>query len=208
MGTSAPKRPRTEPEGAAYASALVVIDMQNDFCLPGRALCVQGALGCLPKIAQAVTSARAFGVPIFWVCREHDASGCDIEVSRQHLFRNGGKGTCVRGTEGAGLVSPLSVQPKDHYIAKRRWSAFFQTQLDMILRRLNVERVVLAGVQTPNCIRGTAYDAVALDYPEVVVLADATASKSAIVQENNLQDMRDASISVVSTDEWIASMQP
>ena len=75
VGTSAPKRPRTEPEGAAYASALVVIDMQNDFCLPGRALCVQGALGCLPKVDQAVNSARAFGVPIFWVCREHDASG-------------------------------------------------------------------------------------------------------------------------------------
>jgi nicotinamidase-related amidase len=137
-------------------------------------------------------------------------------------------------------VAPLEVQPGDHYIAKKRWSAFFQTHLDLLLRRLGVVNVVLAGVQTPNCIRGTAYDAIALDYPnvrgpmpfthaalvktansansgtqrssyptdardgcaQVVVLSDATASKSQQVQENNLQDMRDAQVTVLPTAEW------
>lgn len=131
-------------------------------------------------------------------------------------------------------MAPLEVQTGDHYIAKKRWSAFFQTHLDLLLRRLGVVNVVLAGVQTPNCIRGTAYDAIALDYPnvrgpmpftrqgrvrrhhvlkfartdvrggcaQVVVLSDATASKSQEVQENNLQDMRDAQVTVMPTAEW------
>ena len=64
-------------------------------------------------------------------------------------------------------MAPLEVKPGDHYIAKKRWSAFFQTHLDLLFRRLGVANVVLAGVQTPNCIRGTAYDAIALDYPKV-----------------------------------------
>lgn len=90
-----------------------------------------------------------------------------MEVTRKHLFENGGVGSCVRGTEGAKLVAPLEVQAGDHYIVKRRWSGFFQTHLDQVLRRLGVTNIVLAGVQTPNCIRGTAYDAIALDYPNV-----------------------------------------
>ena len=56
-------------------TALVVIDMQNDFCLPDRALCVKGAMGCLPSVVAAVDSARAHNVPVIFVCREHDPSG-------------------------------------------------------------------------------------------------------------------------------------
>eukprot|EP00242_Pyramimonas_sp_CCMP2087_P013633 CAMPEP_0198197956 /NCGR_PEP_ID=MMETSP1445-20131203/1509_1 /TAXON_ID=36898 /ORGANISM="Pyramimonas sp., Strain CCMP2087" /LENGTH=181 /DNA_ID=CAMNT_0043867381 /DNA_START=171 /DNA_END=716 /DNA_ORIENTATION=+ len=176
--------------------------MQNDFCLPGRALCVNGAMGCLPKVEEAVKYARQKNIPLFWVCREHCPTGCDIEVTREHLFLNGGKGTCVIGTEGAALVPPLTREQGDHYIAKKRWSGFFNTHLDSVLKRMGVTKLVLAGVQTPNCIRGTAYDAIALDYPQVVVLSDATASKSVEVQENNLQDMKDAGVKVITVEEW------
>lgn len=48
---------------------------QNDFCLPGSVLCVAGAMGCLPKVVEAVDVARSKGVPIIWVIREHDADG-------------------------------------------------------------------------------------------------------------------------------------
>jgi len=200
------KRLRVSGDMNKPTSALIVIDMQNDFCLPDRVLCVRGALGCLPKVDQAVQSARSCGLPVFWVCREHDPSGCDIEITRQHFFENGGKGTCVRGTEGAALVTPLSIQPGDHYIPKKRWSAFFQTHLDMVLRRMQVCSVVLAGVQTPNCIRATAFDAVALDYPEVIVLSDATASKTEEVQRSNLSDMTDAGVTCMPVDSWISML--
>jgi nicotinamidase-related amidase len=60
---------------AGNGSALVVIDMQRDFCEASSALCVRGAAGCLPQVQAAVAAARAAGVPVLWVVREHDASG-------------------------------------------------------------------------------------------------------------------------------------
>jgi nicotinamidase-related amidase len=71
---------------------------------------------------------------------------------------------------------------------------------------MGVEDVVIAGVQTPNCIRGTAWDAIALDYPRVTVLADATASASDQVQQANLYDMRQVSIATPTVAEWAAQL--
>jgi nicotinamidase-related amidase len=93
---------------AAGATALLVIDMQNDFCLPGAPLCVAGAMGCLPGVRAAVSAARRAGVPVFWVLRRHAADGSDIELSRRHLFP---PGVCVDGTPGAALVDGLSPAP-------------------------------------------------------------------------------------------------
>ena len=58
--------------------------------------------------------------------------------------------------------------PGELVLVKRRFSAFFATHLDLLLRRLGTERLVVCGVQTPNCIRATAFDAVSLDYHQVV----------------------------------------
>mmetsp|Transcript_18508 Transcript_18508/g.39752 ORF Transcript_18508/g.39752 Transcript_18508/m.39752 type:complete len:189 (+) Transcript_18508:93-659(+) len=181
--------------------AIICIDMQNDFLLPESPLCVKGGLGCLPKVKEAIAAARAKHVPVFWVIREHDPSGLDIEWTRKHLLEGGGAGATLPGSKGAELFEGLEVRPGDMQLVKKRFSAFFHTHLDLILRRLGVRSVVLCGVQTPNCIRATAVDALGLDY-EVVVLGDATASKSDAVQEANLEDMRCMGIKITSTSEW------
>ena len=67
--------------------------------------------------------------------------------------------------------------------------------------RLNV---VICGVQTPNCIRQTAMDAVSLDFEKVTVLADATASATSEVQESNLRDLRNVSVATPTVEEWIS----
>lgn len=109
----------------------------------------------------------------------------------------------MTGTAGAGLVKGLSSNPEQDYVViKKRFSAFMHTHLDALLRRLGVENVVICGVQTPNCIRATAFDAVSLDYPQVTVLSDATASASSSVQASNLEDMRHVGIKVVTVAEW------
>jgi len=185
--------------------ALLVIDMQNDFCLPDAILCVKGAMTCLPRVVAAVEEARQRACPIFWVVREHDPSGVDVERTRVHLFPPHGPGATVAGSPGAELVSPLKVEPGDIVISKKRFSSFFGTQLDMILRRLGTQRVVLCGVQTPNCIRGTATDALALDYEEILVLSDATASKSEPVQAANLEDMKNMGIANCTVAAWAGS---
>jgi len=75
-----------------------------------------------------------------------------------------------------------------------------------LLRRLRIERTYLCGVQTPNCIRGTALDANASDY-ECVVLSDATASATAAVQQANLFDMRNMGIEILTTAAALAEVQ-
>jgi len=183
--------------------ALICIDMQNDFCLPGAPLCVQGAMACLPNVIRAIDAARRQSIPIIWVIREHHPSGCDVELFRRNLFANG-NGATVKGTPGAELVQGLTIMPEDHVISKKRFSAFMFTNLESLIRHgLGVEHIVLCGVQTPNCIRGTAMDAVGLDFPSVTVLSDATASASMDVQNANLFDMKNMGVHVITTQEWI-----
>jgi len=184
------------------ASALIVIDMQNDFCQPDSELFVAQSPGVFQNVQAAVASCRAAGVPVIFVMRRHRAGGCDVDRSRRELFA---RRPFLVDSPGADLIDGLQVEPGDYLVVKRRWSAFFGTDLDSLLRRLGVHRLYLAGVQTPNCIRGTACDANSLDY-ECVVLSDATASATMAVQAANLFDMRNMGIEVLTTAEALASV--
>ncbi len=183
--------------------ALIVIDMQNDFCLPAADLFVAGAPACTPKVIAAVAGFRAAGLPIVWVTRRQRPDGSDVDRSRRALFA---ARPFLVESPGCDLVDGLRVRPGEYEIVKRRWSAFFGTDLDALLRRLRIERTYLCGVQTPNCIRGTALDANALDY-ECVVLSDATASATAAVQQANLFDMRNMGIEILTTAAALAEVQ-
>lgn len=190
---------------AGRHTALLVIDMQNDFLLSDAPMCVKGGLAVLPGVVKAVDVARKKGVHVIWVIREHDSSGTDVERIREHLFLGDRPGAVVSGTAGAALVDGLVVEKGEHVVVKKRWSAFFHTHLELILRRLGVTKIVIAGVQTPNCIRQTAFDAIAYDYEEVVCLADATAAGTLDVHEANMFDMRKVGIVTPCVDEWAES---
>jgi nicotinamidase-related amidase len=185
-------------------AALIVIDMQNDFCLPAADLFVGDAPQAIPHIVEAVEGFRAAGVPVIWVLRRHRADGSDVDRSRRELFA---RRPFLVESPGADLVDGLAIRDNERVVYKTRWSAFFGTDLDPLLRRLGVTRLYLSGVQTPNCIRTTACDANALDY-EVVVLSDATASANQAVQDANLFDMRKMGIEVRSAAEAVADVQP
>ena len=90
------------------------------------------------------------------VLRQHRDSGLDVDHTRTSLFSTD---PFLVDSPGSDLVEGLEIAASDVVVIKRRWSAFFATDLDLILRRLGVRSVVLAGVQTPNCIRATANDA-------------------------------------------------
>lgn len=188
----------------ASKAALICIDMQNDFCLPTAPLCVKGAMDCLPNVEHAVAHARSNSIPVIWVIREHHPTGCDVETFRRPLFV-AGAGATVKGTDGAKLVGELlEILPEDHVISKKRFSAFMYTHLENLLKHgLGVGHVVLCGVQTPNCIRATAMDAVAMDFPRVTVLEDATASATQQIQDANIFDMKNIGVEILSTRDWM-----
>jgi len=185
-------------------TALLIIDMQNDFCLPGAPFYVNGALEVAARIEEALAACRRHGVPVIHVKREYEPDGSDVEITRYPYFVQVGGGV-VRGTKGAEIVEPLRPQAGEPVIVKKRWSAFFRTELDRLLRELGVTRLVVTGVQTPNCIRATVWDANSLDY-EVIVLTDGTGAQTPEVHAANLRDMANIGIRLMTTQEFIAGL--
>ena len=179
--------------------ALLVIDMQNDFCLPGAPFEVRGALSVVPRIQELIEAFRAHGLPVIFVIREHRADGSDVEITRRERFLKAG-GAFIPGTRGYALVDGLTPRPDEPVVRKTRWSPFHKTDLEGMLRARGVEVVVISGVQTPNCIRSAAFDANSLDF-EVVVSSDATGASDPDVHRANLIDMAGIGIEIASTQE-------
>ena len=171
-------------------SALLVIDMENGFVHPEGGHWIRFAQSMVPNCVRAVELARAKGIPVFFVKRLYRADGSDVELTRYPGWVAGGRACrpASTGPNSAQAPEGLRPQPGDYTIIKPRWSAFFQTELDLILRRLDVRTVILTGTTTPNCIRTTCYDAIALEY-NTVVLTDCCSSQTEEIQQANLADM-------------------
>uniref|UniRef100_A0A0E0CJ46 Isochorismatase-like domain-containing protein n=1 Tax=Oryza meridionalis TaxID=40149 RepID=A0A0E0CJ46_9ORYZ len=152
-------------------------DLQKDFVDPAMRspMLVDGGQAVVPTVAEAVAVARERGIYVVWVVREHDPSGADVEIFRRRYY-SGGKGPTVKGLKGADLADGLVIKEGEYKLVKTRFSAFFATPLDSVLKTSGIKNLVIVGVQTPNCIRQTVFDAVALDYEKVTVIIDATAA--------------------------------
>lgn len=171
-------------------SALILIDMENGFVEPEGGHCIRFAQSTVPACARAVESAREKGIPVFFVKRIYRADGSDVELTRYAAWKAGGRACAPASTGPNSAQAPKALRPRpgDYTIIKPRWSAFFQTELDLILRRLDIRTVILAGTTTPNCVRTTCYDAIALEY-NTVVLTDCCSSQTEEIQRVNLEDM-------------------
>ena len=132
-------------------------------------------------------------------------SGLDTEITRAGLYRDGA-GPLTVLSSGCELVGGLVPRGGEHVVSKKRFSAFWGTHLASLLRRLGATHVVITGVQTPNCIRATAFDAIAEDFIDVSVVADATASATPTVQAANLHDLRAVGVHTPTLAEWKASL--
>lgn len=174
-------------------TAFLIIDMQNGFLNPESAQCIKMAAQTVPACREALRCAREKHIPIFYIRRRYRADGSDVELSRYAAWAAGGRALSPEALEGTGEEFPEELAPQsgDYVIFKPRWSAFFQTELDLILRRLDIRTVLLAGTTTPNCVRTTCYDALAMDY-NVVVLEDCCSSQTPEIQQANMEDMRRA----------------
>lgn len=180
-------------------TALLIIDMQNDFLLPGCPLYVDGAMPTVPQIKKLLDYARSNGWIIIHVIREHDKNGINADKPRRYLFENGMKGYCVAGTDGAQIIKELQPLEDEIIIKKTRNSAFFGTNLDSVLRRLEIRNVVISGTQYPNCIRGTATDAMSYDY-DVTVVTDCCSAKTSEIASANITDMMNMGIKCISLE--------
>lgn len=178
--------------------ALLIIDMQNDFIREGSPLRIGGAEAVIGNMAHLLDLFRRSGHPVIHILRIHRKDGSDVEISRRDLFRR--TPFAVEGTPGSEVIRELSPRPGEYTIHKNRMSAFMSTDLDLLLRSLGVDTLVVTGVQTPNCIRTTVFDAFALNY-ETYLVKDAVAAQTVEIHESNVRDMAAIGIHVVKTDD-------
>ena len=183
----------SNPVRTGAIPALLIIDLQNDFIN----LAWQKEI-VVKNCTRLLGEARRSRIPVFHVRRSYRPDGLDVELPRLRRF-SGEKWMAVGGTKGAEPPRGLEERDGEIVVIKQRWSAFFQTELDMLLRRLGIGTLVIAGLQTPNCIRATAYDAIGFDY-ETVVVSDATSARTGKIHVSNLEDMAAVGVRVIPTE--------
>jgi ureidoacrylate peracid hydrolase len=193
------KQSGVELEAVAPArTALLVVDMVNDYLDAKGAM---AAADCEPVIAanrRLAEAARAAGVLIVWIRPGHlDASD---GLFRKRIVH------AIDGTWGAELHPDLGVADGERVLSKRRYSAFFQTDLDLFLREHDIAKVVVTGVALNICVRSTVHDAFYNGY-QVVVVPDASRATGEREMESTLYDIETHYGDVQSTDDVVAAWQ-
>ena len=165
-------------------TALLIIDMQNTFCLPGAPGEVPTARGVVPEINDLAEKLRPFGVPIFWILHTNTLNDgiSDWEVFFNHVVRNSDvRQRMVKSLapESQKVWDDLVVEDGDVTIIKNRYSAFAHgsSTLERVLRSRGIDTVLVGGTKTNVCCDSTARDAMMLDFKAVMV-SDCCAASS------------------------------
>ena len=164
------------------STAVLVIDMIADFCLPGGAMVLPGYEKLIgPQNAVIKTLRKAGGVVIYIV----DAHRPQMRRDREFVKRTP---HAVEGSPGVGVVPELDRSSSDIVLLKRRYSGFFNTDLDLTLRDMLVDTVIVMGVVTNICVRSTVHDAFFQGY-SVIVPQDCCAATGPREQVSTLYDI-------------------
>ncbi|CAN5647569.1 MAG: cysteine hydrolase [Actinomycetota bacterium] len=167
--------------------ALIVVDMQNGFLREGN-LASTDCLAVLPAVVREVDAALAAGQRVIFTADTHETDDREFDVFPTH---------CVRGTQEAQLVDELLGyldRAEVHLLPKRRYSAMFETELEGLLHRFDIDEVRICGVCTDICVLHTTADLRNRDIA-VTVAAEATATfdapehDAAAIREQSLDHM-------------------
>src|SRR5438132_4056935 len=154
-------------------TAMIVVDMQNDFVAPGAAMETPAARAVVPKLAEALKICRDAGIKIIYTAHVHRRDGSDMGLFDDMHAPIAKRAALVDGTPGVDIYPDLAPAPGEHVIKKHRYSGFFGTDLDIILREWGVDTVIISGTSTENCCHTTAQNAMFRNY-RVAFLSDAT----------------------------------
>ncbi|MDN5342234.1 cysteine hydrolase [Oceanotoga sp. DSM 15011] len=162
--------------------ALIIVDMLKDFCDENGKAYHESYKKIIPNINEIIKSARKNNCLIIFIRHSYRENKFDKSLINFEPI-------CVQNTGGDEIVEELDFNSKSDYtVFKRRYSAFFSTDLDLILRENNIKELLITGVKTNNCIRATVHDAYYLDYTPYVI-EDCVSSKDQLSHEINLKDI-------------------
>jgi len=163
--------------------AIIVVDMlkdnlkespRNPYLQEGRAI--------IPNLQRLLGESRKKGFPVIFAC--------DSFLEGDFIFKGRMKVHALRGTKGAEVVDDLKPEPTDIILPKRRFSAFFKTDLDQTLRMLGVDTIVVTGITTEVCVLMTVMDGLSHDF-SVIILEDCSASRKREFHQGCLNLYRD-----------------
>ena len=175
------------------STALVIVDVQNDFCARGGFFDKRGEdlsfiQATVPKIKSLISEARKAGVAVIFIQAVYDPEFVSPVMAEQRERKGITKlPLCLTGSSGVDFfeVSPL---PSDIVVNKHRYSAFIGTDLDLILRSRAIKTLIMAGVATNVCVESTARDGYMHDY-HIVFLEDCTATTDRELHAGTLENI-------------------
>lgn len=198
-------------------AALLVIDMQSDFI--DGVMSVPGTAEVVSALSSVIDAFRRAGRPIVHVVRYYPPGGSDVDTVRRSLIESGAR-IAVPGTPGTSIPVALTggreirldparliggrfqdVGPAEVVMYKPRWSAFHRTPLHDWLTAADVDSVIVAGCNLPNCPRATLFDASARDYRTGLVV-DAVSG----VTRERLDDLALIGVNLIATDELTSAL--
>ncbi|MFM2399786.1 MAG: Peroxyureidoacrylate/ureidoacrylate amidohydrolase RutB [Pseudomonadota bacterium] len=203
-------------------TAMIVIDMQNDFCHPQGWLSsigvdVNAARAPIAPLAQLLPALRAASVPILWVNWGNRPDKLNLSPCLLHVYNGNGRATGLgdalaqapsarnrvleKDSWGAAVVDELAIERGDIRIDKFRMSGFWDTPLDAILRNLGVSTVLFGGVNADQCVLATLMDANFLGYDTLLVQDCSATTSPAFCWDATLYNVRQCfGFTLASTD--------
>jgi ureidoacrylate peracid hydrolase len=184
------------------ASALVVVDMQNDFCDPRGLVAarpgvdVARARAIIPAIQRAVRAADEVRVPVLYTKTERPVYGRERVAARA-----GERVVCEAGSWGAEIIPELAPGPDAIVVSKMRYDAFYGTNLELLLHSLGTRALALSGVMTNGCVLATGLGAYHRGY-DVVLLADCMAGDEDLLHRTTLDNFAKRRWGVVRDLAW------
>jgi nicotinamidase-related amidase len=203
------------------SSALIIVDMQNDFLHPDGSFAhiarqhpeamidIPFLVGTIPHVGRLATAFRAAGRPVVYVAHvlRRDYSDAAFPYWRLGLEPGTGNRThCVEGTWGAEIVDELKPHDDEHVVVKKGFGGFSGTTLDTILRNARITTCVVVGVTTCVCVSNTVRGGVEHNY-RMILVSDAVAEVSRDTHEGELKTMGRIFADVKTTNEVVEMLE-
>jgi ureidoacrylate peracid hydrolase len=197
---------------AAETKALVVVDMQNGFLKPDgfmvkAGLNIDQCIAAIEPNQRVIAACREANIPVIFTRYSLRSDYKDAGLLGQIYPALKESQAMVVGTRDWEIAEELKPMPGDVILDKQRYSSFYNTNLEVILRGLGVTMVVVTGVTTNICVESTVRDAFFRDF-KVTVIEDCVGAVDELMQQGPLHSFRYGFGDVIKSEEFIAAIKP
>ena len=200
--------------------ALITIDVQNDFALPGAPLEIKGTMEVVPAIVSLLKLFRELSKPVVHIIRLYKDDGSNVDNVRRKWIESG-VSAGRPGSEGAELVTEIKpnavrldsklllkvgvqkLAPNEYAIYKPRWGAFYGTPLEKFLKKHKINTLAFTGCNFPNCPRTSIYQASERDF-RLIIVRDALSG----IYEKGIEELKNIGCEMVLAQDLVKRLKP